>query len=75
VNAKFEMKLRIKNIYQFYYQGFSKMTVGKKLWFIIILKLILIFCVLKIFFFPDFLKTHFRTDADRSNYVIEQLTK
>ena len=33
------------------------------------------FLVLKLFFFPDFLKTHFKTDADRSNYVIEQLTK
>ena len=37
--------------------------------------LILMFLVLKLFFFPDFLKTHFKTDAERSNYVIEQLTK
>ena len=51
------------------------MTVGKRLWLIIIIKLILMFLVLKLFFFPDFLKTHFKTDADRSNYVIEQLTK
>ncbi len=51
------------------------MTVGKRLWLIIIIKLIVIFLVLKFFFFPDFLKTHFKTDADRSNYVIEQLTK
>ena len=69
------MKLIFKNIFQFYYQGFKGMTVGKKLWLIIIIKLILIFVVLKIFFFPDFLKTHFKTDAERSNYVIEQLTK
>jgi len=33
------------------------------------------FLVLKLFFFPDFLKTKFKTDQDRSNYVIEQLTK
>ena len=51
------------------------MTVGRKLWAIIIVKLIILFLVLKIFFFPNFLKTHFKTDADRSNYVIEQLTK
>ncbi len=69
------MRLLLKNIFQFYYQGFKGMTVGKKLWLIIIIKLILIFVVLKIFFFPDFLKTHFKTDAERSNYVIEQLTK
>ncbi len=51
------------------------MTVGKKLWAIIILKLIILFLVLKLFFFPDFLKTNFRTDEERSNHVIEQLTK
>ena len=70
-----DMKLIFKNIFQFYYQGFRGMTVGKRLWLIIIIKLILMFLVLKLFFFPDFLKTHFKTDADRSNYVIEQLTK
>ena len=69
------MRIFLKNIYQFYYQGFKGMTVGKRLWLIIIIKLILMFLVLKIFFFPDFLKTHFKTEAERSNYVIEQLTK
>jgi len=33
------------------------------------------FVVLKIFFFPDILKKNFETDVERSNYVIEQLTK
>jgi hypothetical protein len=51
------------------------MTVGKKLWAIIIIKLIILFAVLKLFFFPDFLKTNFKTDEERSNHVIEQLTK
>jgi uncharacterized membrane protein len=69
------MRILLKNIFQFYYQGFKGMTVGKRLWLIIIIKLILMFLVLKLFFFPDFLKTHFKTDAERSNYVIEQLTK
>jgi len=65
----------LKNIYQFYYQGFKSMTVGKKLWTIIIIKLIILFLVLKLFFFPDFLKTNFKTDEERSNHVIEQLTR
>jgi hypothetical protein len=51
------------------------MTVGKRLWAIIIIKLIILFAVLKLFFFPDFLKTNFKTDEERSNHVIEQLTK
>ncbi len=51
------------------------MTVGKKLWVIIIIKLMIIFLILKLFFFPDYLKTNFATDEERSDHVIEQLTK
>jgi hypothetical protein len=65
----------IRNITFFYYQGFKSMTVGKKLWTIIIIKLVIIFLVLKLFFFPDLLNTNFKTDKERSNHVIEQLTK
>ncbi len=64
----------IKKIIQFYYQGFKNMTVGKKLWAIIIIKLIIIFLILKVFFFPDFLKSKFNNDEERSNYIIKQLT-
>lgn len=69
------MRKVFSRIFQFYYQGFKSMTVGKKLWTIIIIKLIILFLVLKIFFFPDFLKSNFKTDEERSNHVIEQLTK
>jgi len=69
------MKQIISNIFQFYYQGFRSMTVGKKLWAIIIIKLVVMFLVLKLFFFPNYLKTNFKTDEERSNHVIEQLTK
>lgn len=61
-------------VFYFYYEGFRSMTVGKKLWTIIIIKLFIMFVVLKLFFFPDFLKTRFDNDAQRSDYVIEQLT-
>ncbi len=68
------MKRVLRNIFQFYYEGFRNMTVGKSLWLIIIIKLLIFFVVLKIFFFPNFLKTNFKTDEERSNYVIEHLT-
>lgn len=61
-------------IFRFYYEGFRSMTVGKTLWAIILIKLFLMFAILKIFFFPDVLKKNFKTDAERSKYVIEQLT-
>ena len=65
----------VKKIFYFYYEGFKEMTIGKKLWTIILIKLFIMFVILKIFFFPNFLKTNFRNDEDRSNYVIDQLTR
>jgi hypothetical protein len=62
-------------IFHFYYDGFRAMTVGKKLWLIILIKLFIIFVILKLLFFPDFLNSRFRTNQERSDYVIEQLTK
>lgn len=63
-------------IYHFYYEGFRNMNLwGRQVWIIIIVKVLIIFAVLKIFFFPDFLKTEFNTDKERSEYVLEQLTK
>lgn len=32
------------------------------------------FAILKLFFFPDILKSKFSSDKERGDYVIEQLT-
>lgn len=71
------MKLQIcKKIFNFYYEGFRDLSfTGRKLWLIIFIKLFIMFAVLKLFFFPDFLKTKFRNNTERGNYVIEQLTQ
>ena len=65
----------LRKIFLFYYEGFKSMTIGKKLWIIIIIKLFVMYAVLKLFFFPDFLGSRFKTDKERSNYVIDRLTK
>jgi len=62
-------------IFYFYYDGFRSMTVGKKLWLIIFIKLFIMFAVLKLFFFPNHLKKNFNSDKERGDYVLEQLTK
>ena len=63
-----------KKIFRFYYEGFKSMTIGKTLWVIIIIKLFILFFVLKLFFFPNLLKKNYNTDEERSRHVIEQLT-
>ena len=62
-------------IWKFYYEGFRTMsTWGKQIWVIILIKLVIMFLVLKIFFFPNFLNTNFSTEEQKSNHVLENLT-
>lgn len=42
----------LKKIWQLYYDGFRNMTIGRTLWLIILIKLIIIFLVLRLFLFP-----------------------
>ena len=61
-------------IFNFYYEGFKNMTIGKRLWLIIAIKLFIMFAILKLFFFHDDLGSRYQTDEEKGNYVIEQLT-
>lgn len=64
----------IKKVFDFYVEGFRSMTIGKKLWAIILIKLFIMFVVLKLFFFHNFLGSKFESDEEKGNYVLEQLT-
>jgi hypothetical protein len=64
----------LKKIFNFYYEGFKDMSYhSRKLWIIIIIKLVIIFAILKVFFFPDLLNSKFDTDKEKSDHVMEQL--
>jgi hypothetical protein len=63
-----------KRILRFYADGFRNMTVGRTLWAIIIVKLVVIFAVLKVFFFPDILSTRYDNDAERAAAVRSALS-
>jgi len=65
----------LKNAFSFYYDGFRSMVLGRTLWKIIIIKLFIMFAILKLFFFPDFLATNFDTDAERADHVLQNLTQ
>ena len=58
------MKNTLLSVWNFYLEGFRSMTLGRTLWIIILLKLFIMFFILKLFFFPDFLGDH-PTDATR----------
>ena len=65
----------IKKVFQFYYDGFRSMTLGKTLWIIILIKLFIIFAILKIFFFPNFLNSKGNSNEEKANYIITEMTK
>lgn len=65
----------MKKILRFYIDGFKGMTLGRILWTIILIKLFVLFVVLKLFFFPDMLKKNYHTDKERSAHVIENFTQ
>ena len=66
------MKNTLLTICNFYLDGFRSMTLGRTQWVIILLKLFVMFFILKMFFFPDFLGDH-PTDADKGTYVGNEL--
>ncbi|MCM1483029.1 MAG: DUF4492 domain-containing protein [Muribaculaceae bacterium] len=56
-------------IVRFYADGFRAMTVGRKLWALIIIKVVILMCVFKLWLMPDVLKTRYDNDADRARAV------
>lgn len=57
-----------------YVDGFRQMTIGKTLWALILLKLLVLFLVVKLFFFPDVLKRDYSTDEERAAAVRRHLS-
>jgi len=64
----------LKKVFLFYYDGFRNMSQdGKRLWMIILIKLFIMFAVLKLFFFPNIMKKNFHSDEERIQYMEKQL--
>lgn len=64
---------RVLGVFEFYRQGFSAMRLGKTLWGVIFVKLFVIFVLLKIFVFDENLNSTFASNADKSEFVLQNL--
>lgn len=60
-------------VFDLYYDGFRNMRLGRTLWVIILIKLFIIFAILKVFFFPNFLKE--QAKGDEAGYVATELVE
>lgn len=67
------MFANVKRVVNFYVEGFRSMSLGRTLWAIILIKLFIMFAVLKLFFFRDPMAG--QNDRQRGETVMERLTK
>jgi len=61
-----------KSVGRFYKEGFKGMTWGRPLWILILLKLFILFAVLRLFFFHPVLEG--KSDEQKSEFVGTMLT-
>lgn len=61
------------NFFTMFRDGFKSMTLGKTLWALVIIKLIIMFLILKPIFFPNFLNSKFDDEKSKAEYVNQQL--
>lgn len=61
----------LHKVVRFYVDGFRSMTLGRTLWAIILLKLFIMYAVLRLFFFPDLLAG--KNERERADCVMETL--
>ena len=64
----------IYRVFDLYYDGFRSMTLGKTLWLVILINLFIMFFVLKLFFFPNFIKEHSK-GGDDAKFVEKEMLK
>ncbi|EAH7871764.1 DUF4492 domain-containing protein [Campylobacter jejuni] len=64
----------ISQIFNFYKEGFKNLTLGKTLWKIIFIKLFVMFVILKLFVFGVNFNSIFKSDKEKSTFVLKNLT-
>ncbi|EAI0063441.1 DUF4492 domain-containing protein, partial [Campylobacter jejuni] len=61
-------------IFNFYKEGFKNLILGKTLWKIIFIKLFVMFVILKLFVFDVNFNSIFKSDKEKSTFVLKNLT-
>ena len=67
------MKKTFLSIWNFYVDGFRNMTWGRPLWVLIFLKVVILFLVLRMFFFEPVLSG--KTEEQKINHVSRELMR
>lgn len=66
--------MTIKTVIRFYADGFRNMRWGKTLWIVILVKLFIIFAILKVFFFPNHISEN-TEKGHEAEFVADEILK
>lgn len=66
---------KLINIYDLYKDGFMNLTIGKTLWKIIFIKLIIILGFLNFFIYDNNFKKEYTTENEKIDFVLQNLIK
>ncbi len=61
------------NFFTMFRDGFKSMTLGRTLWILVIIKLCIMFLILRPIFFPNFLNSKFKDSDSKADYVRQEL--
>lgn len=73
INVMAGLAAVFRTVYIFFREGFSNMTVGRTLWGVVLIKLFIMFAILRVFFFPNYLNSRFDTEEEKAHHVINEL--
>lgn len=65
----------LKNTFSFYQEGFKSLTLGKSLWKIVIIKLVVILVVLNLFIYDKSFKSEYKSYEEKKEFVFLNMTK
>lgn len=65
--------MSLRGLFYFYYDGFKNMGVGKTLWKIILIKLVVILLFLKCLVWDKSFKTEYKTPQERADFVYKNI--
>lgn len=65
----------LKNIFNFYIDGFKNMKLGKTLWLVVFVKLFIMIFILKMFIFDKTIHTEFQTNEEKVDFIYQNLKK
>ncbi len=61
------------NFFTMFRDGFKSMTLGRTLWILVVIKLCIMFLILRPIFFPNFLNSKFDNSESKADYVRNEL--